>query len=157
MGLSNEGAIELAAYINFPVPAERVPEVAIFLYGSEEAMPEGQKAITPISEEQREELLIRIYEESEPRFRRLLLLLADREDPAAPMSYEDVTSAMGWTSPRSLPGALGAFGRRTKHRYGGFWPFDREHDAEQNWSLAMQASVADFVVELHVRRGLPAE
>lgn len=144
-------------YVNFPVPEERVPDVAVFLYGSAEALPGAKEAIVPISEEQRNELLIRIYEESEPKFRRLLLLLADRDDPAAPMAYEDVTSVMGWTSPRSLPGALGAFGRRTKHRYGGFWPFNRKHDAEWNWSLSMEASVAAFFVELHTRRDLPTE
>jgi hypothetical protein len=144
-------------YVNFPVPEDRVPDVAVFLYGSAEAMPGSIEASVSISEEQRNELLTRIYEESEPKFRRLLLLLADRSDPTALMAYEDVTSAMGWTSPRSLPGALGAFGRRTKHRYGGFWPFHREHDAGWNWSLTMDIAFAQFFVKLHARRDFPIE
>jgi hypothetical protein len=106
--------------------------------------------------EQRSELLTRVYNESEPTFRRLLLLLADRPHPEDPMSFKDVTKQMGWTKPRSLPGALGAYGRRANHRYGGFWPFTRPWDGGA-WSyfLVMDPDVAAFVRDLHAKRQKP--
>jgi hypothetical protein len=141
-------------YVQFPVPTDRVADVAVFLYGGAEAMPEApSKPKAPMSDEQRNELLTRIYVESEPKFRRLLLLLADRPQPDDPMFYKDVTTQMGWTKSRSLPGALGAYGRRANHRYGGFWPFSRRWDASA-WShyLVMSPDVAAFMRDLHAKR-----
>jgi hypothetical protein len=146
-------------YIQFPVPADRVADVAVFLYGGHEAMPEAKaEPKVPMSAEQRNELLTRVYVESEPKFRRLLLLLADRPRPEEPMSYKDVTKNMGWTKSRSLPGALGAYGRRANHRYGGFWPFRRPWDGGA-WShfLVMDPEVAAFLRELHAKRQLPTK
>jgi hypothetical protein len=153
-------------YVSFPVPADRVPEVALFLYGSLEAIPqkpEAEEATSgcdvPISEEQRDELLSRIYEESEPPFRALLMLLADRNDPSEPIPYADVLDAHpGWSTSRSVAGALGAFGRRTSYRYDDYWPFERHWDSEM-WShyLTMEADIAAFLVKLHGERMLPLE
>ena len=72
------------------------------------------------------------------------------------MSYADVSAAMGWDTPRSMPGALGAFGRRSNHRYGGFDPFVRQWD-HAAWShfLSMDEEVAAFLRELHAERQLP--
>lgn len=151
-------------YVPFPVPEDRVPDVAVFLYGPSAAMPhepEAQEASAEqevqISDEQRNELLTRIYVESEPPFRALLLLLADRDDPAAPMFYGDILSAHpDWSASRSVAGAMGAFGRRTVHRYGGYWPFERDWNHEQ-WShfLRMDADVAEFLIDLHADRQMP--
>jgi hypothetical protein len=147
-------------YVQFPVPKERVPDVARFLYGNTEAMPKaGEVEAEPevsISEEQRGDLLTRIYVESEPTFRRLLLLVADRDDPELAMPYTEVTTAMRWTSARSLPGALGAFGRRTNHRYGGYWPLRCEERGE-GWVMWMDGDVAAFLIELHAQRQLPTQ
>lgn len=153
-------------YVSFPVPEDRIPDVAVFLYGPVAAMPPGPEAqeeasepVVPMSDEQREELLTRIYVESEPPFRALLMLLADRDDPTEPMAYEDVLNAhMEWSSPRSVAGALGAFGRRTSYRYGDYWPLKRTWDNEK-WShfLAMDADIAAFMVKLHAERQLPLQ
>jgi hypothetical protein len=147
-------------FVSFPVPADRVPDVAVFLYGSSEAMPQAREEPpepeVPMSIEQRHELLTRIYKESEPTFRRLVMLAAEREDPTRRVSFEQVTQDMGWPTPRSLPGTLGAFGRRTNHRYGGYWPFHRDLDhAEWSWFVSMDADVADFLLELHAMLQLP--
>lgn len=149
-------------YVPFPVPKDRIPDVAMFLYGANETMPpepEASEASAPtsMSIEQREDLLTRIYVESEPPFRALLLLLARRENPEAPMFYADILATHPeWEAPRSVAGGLGAFGRRTAHRYGGYWPFARGWDHEE-WShyLTMEADVATFLRELHEDRGMP--
>jgi hypothetical protein len=147
-------------FVQFPVPSDRVADVAIFLYGQSEAMPEAvpDDRHVPISAEQRYELLTRIYVDSEPTFRRLLMLLAERPEPELPMLFDAVTAAMGWATSRSLPGALGAYGRRAKHRYGGYWPFERGWDARA-WShyLTMEPDVATFLCALHKGHGLPTE
>ena len=144
-------------YVLFPVPKDRIPEVAVFLYGSEEELLEAPaEPETPMSDQQRNELLTRIYDESEPTFRRLLMLAAEREDPTLPVSFKDVTADMGWPTARSLPGALGAFGRRTKHRYGGYFPLRREWDETAwSWFMSMEADVAHFLRELHAERQAP--
>lgn len=147
-------------YVQFPVPKERIHEVALLIYGPGEALPEAtgnsEEPAIPMSDEQRDELLTRIYDESEPTFRRLLMLAAEREDPTLPVSFKDVTADMGWPSARSLPGALGAFGRRTKHRYGGYFPLRRDWDeAAWSWFMSMDADVAAFLRELHAKRRSP--
>lgn len=146
-------------FVPFPVPPERVADVAVFLYGGREAMPEAaEEPVVPMSEEQHKELLTRVYVESEPTFRRLLMLLADRSHPDSRISFTDVSASIGWSSARSLPGALGAYGRRSKHRYGGYWPFLR-HSAAGATSpyLSMEEEVAAFLRDLHATPQLPTE
>jgi hypothetical protein len=146
-------------YVMFPVPADLVPEVARFVYGSGEA----NEAIASEPEASAEaewklatvDQLERIYKESEPKFRKLMLLVAERPDPTAPLPYEEAKTAMGWTSPRSLPGALGAYGRRTKHRYDSAWPMLRERDASDYWTLNMPRELADEILRLHAELDLP--
>lgn len=146
-------------YVMFPVPADLVPEVARFVYGTAEASeaiasdpgasPETEWKLAAVDQ------LERIYKESEPKFRKLMLLVAERPDPTAPLPYEEATAAMGWTSPRSLPGALGAYGRRTKHRYDGAWPMHREKDDSDYWTLNMPRELADEILRLHADLDLP--
>jgi hypothetical protein len=72
------------------------------------------------------------------------------------MAFKEISSAMGWPTARSLPGALGAFGRRTKHRYGGYWPLNRYWDhAEWSNFMTMDTDIAAFLVRLHAEHGLP--
>jgi hypothetical protein len=146
-------------FVQFPVPEDRVADVAMFLYGGAQATLEAlPEAKSELGVERRNELLTRVYVESQPTFRRLLLLLAERPNPEDLMSYRDVGLAMGWKEPRSLPGALGAFGRRAKHRYGGFWPFDRTWDDDE-WthSLRMDPAIAAFLLDLHDERQMPED
>lgn len=144
----------MSNYVSFPVPEERLPEVAALLYGaSEEKTEDPRSTLTP---EEVSGLVRRVYLDSEPTFRRLLLLLADRDDPTEPMLNEEVTDAMGWTTARSLPGALGAYGRRANHRYEGFWPFRRGWDHRHNSNtIAMDAEIAERLRTLHEEHGLP--
>ncbi|WP_148261095.1 hypothetical protein [Conexibacter woesei] len=147
--------VTVATYTMFPVPTERVEEVARYLFAAVEPAPEPQpESYEPESAEERDELLRRVYVESEPMFRRLLHLIAEREDPSEPMSYADIGSAMEFTSARSLPGMLGAYGRRSKFRYRGWDPFRRSWDGEA-WShyLAMDPDVAALVRRLYAEHG----
>src|SRR4051812_34167346 len=121
-------------FVQFPVPEDRIADVAVFLYGPEvvpalgpEAEPYGANdAQVGMSDEQGNELLTRIYVESEPPFRALLMLLAEREDPEARLYYGDILAAHpDWNASRSVAGAMGAYARRAVHRYGGYWPFER--------------------------------
>jgi len=150
----------------FPVPDEQVPAVARFLYAIPQDIDGGSEAIEALKEEEyveatpeeRNAYLDRIYRESEPPFRRLLVQLAEREPPDKPISFDEVRQAMGWDNPRSLAGALGAFGRRTNHRYDGFWPFHRDWDpANWTYTLAMDREVAEEVLRIHAALGLPTQ
>lgn len=152
-----------APYVLFPVPEDRVAEIATYLYGeaqmAELQAQEEDSGSLPISTEQRNELLTRIYVESEPPFRAVLMLLAERDAAGEPMYYADILDAHpDWGASRSVAGAMGAFSRRAEHRYGGYWPFDRGWDEEQ-WShyLTMDDDVAAFLVDLHADRQLPLE
>ena len=151
------------SYVLFPVPEHRVAEIASYLYpeasGAELQAQEETSISTPISVEQRNELLARIYVESEPPFRALLMLLANRGEVSEPMYYGDILDAHPeWSSSRSVAGAMGAFSRRAEHRYGGYWPFDRAWD-EDEWShyLTMEVDVAAFLFRLHAERQLPLD
>ena len=151
-------------FVAFPVPEDRIPDVAVFLYGLSASVPEGLEAHEattkpeiPVSDEQRNQLLTRVYVESEPPFREMLMLVADREDPTAPLFYADILAASSeWGAKRSVAGAMGAYGRRSQHRYGSYAPFHRGWDHDE-WShfLTMDADVAAFLVELHGQRQLP--
>jgi hypothetical protein len=72
-------------------------------------------------------LVERAYSERKPTHRKLLELLAAKAGTW--VSFTEISQPMDYASPRSLPGTLGAFGRCTKHRYGGFRPFDAREDA----------------------------
>lgn len=146
-------------FVSFPVPADRVGDVARYLYGSSEAPEAPEATDTSITWRMaKPEELKRIYLESEPRFRKLMLLIANRPDPEVPMLMTEVTEKMGWDSPRSLPGALGAFGRRTKHRYEDAWPFVRAYDHETgNHSLWTTPELAEALKALHAELDGPTE
>src|SRR4051794_14593986 len=63
-----------------------------------------------------DDLVRRIFAESQPAHRKMLEFLASRPDEW--MYSEDVAAALGLPHGQaSLAGMLGAFGRRAKHRY----------------------------------------
>jgi hypothetical protein len=145
-------------YVQFPVPANRVADVAVFLFGVPEAMPgQRHKPEVQMSEEQRNKLLTRVYVESDRPFRTLLMFLADRPHPADRMSFPDVRAAMGWIDPRSMAGALGAYGHRANSRYGGYWPFHRHEVVGVDRYLSMDEDVAAVLRDIHTKRRLPTQ
>ena len=135
--------MERITYINVPVPEALVPEVMALIIKRTQA---SNDTVTPYKPTNGAfaALVERSYLESEPSHRKLLNLLADHEDQR--LKFSKVSEAMGYTSPRSLPGTLGAFGRRAKHRYGGFKPFEAEEDITTGeWTLKMDAATAEVI------------
>lgn len=64
----------------------------------------------------------RAYKESDGNMGPLLEFLAKNEERWIP--FVEASEALGFKTARSMPGLLGAFGRRANHRYGGKWPFE---------------------------------
>ena len=83
--------------------------------------------------------------DSEGKARPLLRFLA--ENPERLIPYTEVSEELGYDTPRSLPGLLGAFGRRADHRYQGVWPFERKW-ANGQWNLWMPREAADIIGSL---------
>ena len=149
-----------AGYVLFPIPVARVPEIGRLLYGTEDGDPagidesHGEPAFA--NDEELAKLIERIYLESEPKFRKIMLSVADRVDPEQPLWYTEVTTAIGWPTPRSLPGALGAYGRRAKHRYKGFWPVKRNEDpVTGEMYLNTDVVTAKHIRDTHEKYDLP--
>ena len=97
---------------------------------------------------------MRVYVESEPTFRRLLMTVADRLSPEGRMTFEDLSKAVGWPRPRSLPGARGAYVRRARRRYDRYWPFHRKN-SRAGRVVWMDHRVAGILRDLHAERALP--
>jgi hypothetical protein len=126
-----------AEFVYIPVPVGRVEEVFRLLAslsgGSEESVPDMEKVVR------------RIFLESEERFRSLLRFLAGH--PGQPISTTDTAEALGLPNGvASLAGMLGAFARRSKNRYDGFWPFERLYNpAQDRAELMMEDNLAAIV------------
>ena len=88
------------------------------------------------------EYVRRAYVDSSGQAKPLLEFLAD--NPERMVSMPEVSSHLGFPTPRSLPGLLGAFGRRAKHRYNGVKPFDAHQDGD-TWFLHMSQEAADVI------------
>ena len=135
MGFSPQN--EAAEFVYVPVPVGKVEEVFRFLASvpgdSDEGAPDMERIVK------------RIFLESEERFRALLHFLADR--PGQPISTTETAEVLGLSNGvASLAGMLGAFARRSKNRYDGFWPFERLHNAAQDRAeLMMDDDVAAIV------------
>ena len=84
----------------------------------------------------------RAYTESEGKAKPLLELLAAHPEQLVP--FTKVSEALGFETARSLPGLLGAFGRRANHRYEGNWPFEAVSEHNQ-WHLRMSQANADTI------------
>ncbi len=97
--------------------------------------------------------LIRTYRESPPPIRKVLTYLADRagQPVTGPELVREVYGAEDPKGKRKLPGALGAFGRRVKNRYGkGSWPFKARWSYEQN---VMHYEMDSWTAE-HIKRAI---
>jgi hypothetical protein len=85
-------------------------------------------------------------EDAEGKARPLLKFLALNPERLIP--YTEVSKALGYTNSRSLPGLLGAFGRRADHRYKGVRPFERTW-ANGQWHLRMSKDAAEVISGLY--------
>lgn len=98
----------------------------------------------------------RMYVESFERHRELLRLLADRQDEW--VSSGSIIDALKLENGRkSLAGMFGAFGRRSKHRYGGAKPWRDRWDPESGETgeqfYLMPQEVAEWVREAAASEG----
>ena len=146
-------------YIHIPVPADRVQEVYELL-----ARPKAEPrviadapvdALTTAMVDSREAaeqpaLVARIYRESPDTMKSMMKALAARAGHGVPM--EVVAEEVG-RAPRQMAGALGAFGRRFKHRYSmeaTHWPFEAWWDYERNTMVyRMSTNVAEVIESLN--------
>jgi hypothetical protein len=124
-------------FVYVPVPLGRVEDVYRLLAGQ---ATESADASTALAQTVR-----RIYLESDEPFRNLLRFLADH--PGQPMSTGEVAAALRLPNgAASLAGMLGAFARRSKSRYEGYWPFERLYNPGLNRAeLMMENNVAVIV------------
>lgn len=99
-------------------------------------------AVNGAGHDQQRLLVERAYLESDGSMKPLLDFLAANPDRHIP--YAEVNTVLGFPTARSLPGLLGAFGRRAIHRYDGFWPFEKEWENE-SWHMWMSAENAAII------------
>jgi len=100
----------------------------------------------------RQALAQRAYRESVGTMRPLLDFLA--ENPERTIPFGEASAALGFSTPRSMPGLLGAFGRRANHRYRGEWPFRRLR-RDDAWYMRMDADIAAAIRSLREDRRKP--
>jgi predicted restriction endonuclease len=77
--------------------------------------------------------------------KQMLEFLAD--NPGRMIAYTEISEHLGYKTNRSLPGLLGAFGRRASHRYKGVKPFE-EHWIDDAWHLRMTEEAARVINDL---------
>ncbi|MFL5913052.1 MAG: hypothetical protein ACJ768_21100 [Gaiellaceae bacterium] len=125
-------------YVYLPVPEDRVEDVYRLLAGADEAEAKLDQKV----------LLERAYRESDGAFRRLLDYLAER--PGEPVTTKQLAAGIGLErGTASLAGMLGAYGRRARNRYGGFWPFSKAYNpVEESNELVMADDVAEAIRQL---------
>jgi hypothetical protein len=137
-------------YIQVPVPEEQVPRVYALLANldSEATGPEGAGADEPFipAPALSEALVVRMFKDSEQRHRRLLLFLAEN---AGTWFYtgELAEELEVPTGRKGMAGVFGAFGRRSKHRYGGAtpWELDWEPEEKEEVRYMMRPEVAAWI------------
>lgn len=104
---------------------------------------EEDEASQEVSTEALVALATRAYTESEGNMKPLLEFLA--ENPDRLVSYTEASEALNFPSNLSMPGLLGAFGRRANHRYGGAWPFKKAIWANEDSNFLMTEIAANAI------------
>lgn len=123
-----------------PEAARAAVEAARAING-QPAAPAAVEA-TAVDEEKYRRYVERAYTESDGRAKPLLEFLAD--NPGRDIPYTEVSKALGFATNRSLPGLLGSFGRRAKHRYEGIKPFEAFR-IEGWWHVRMPPENAEII------------
>ena len=145
----------MTTYVQVPVPEEHVPAIFDLIARLQKGEPALPLAPGPDSApEPTEELVDRVYRESQATHRALLEHLAAHAGRWVPSS-ELVDALRLPNGSKSAAGMFGAFGRRSNHRYGGFKPWDNRWDpTQQEVSYRMNPDVAGWVREA-VNAGTP--
>lgn len=145
--MNNRNEPQFHLHIHEGASAEAVRAAAeVFVAGGAavdaEPEPEVEAGSVDLSAEARDDYTRRAYLESGGKAKPLLEFLAD--NPGRVISFPEISEHLGFDTPRSLPGLLGSFGRRAKHRYEGFKPFVTTWDNE-NWFLMMDSHCAGII------------
>lgn len=136
-------------FVYVPVPVGKVEAVFRLLSGS------GGHEGPDMADHLRS--LRRVYLESEEQFRALLRFLAER--PGESISTSEIAEGLGLPNgAASLAGMLGAYARRSKNRYEGYWPFERLYNPiDDRAELMMEDNVAEIVNRLEPDSRRPNE
>lgn len=143
------------SFVMVPVPEELVLEVYALINERKEPKPGAptKAKSTAMAPSWSDEEIERAYRQSPPAMKALLDTLAahpgewlSTADLSGPVS-EAIGKEYGWMQ---LAGVLGAFGRRTKSRYGkDSWFFDVERDdMNQRWMYRASPELSKFLQSL---------
>jgi hypothetical protein len=147
-------------YVQVPVPARwvhhvyaRLAELAAAEAG--DSVPSAQ-AKPPEKPELDKALVRRMYKESQAPHRKLMLYLANHPDRW--FYTPDLASHLRIEKgSRGLAGMLGAFGRRSKNRYGGQTPWETDWDQDKHEARhRMRGEVADWIKTFRDDPDLPS-
>jgi hypothetical protein len=139
----------LSDFLYIPVPKPSVP--AVYKLLAELAEP-SKPVATPTKAEpnrkviQRDAVLIeRMYRDSHDGHRRLMEYLASH--PGQWFYTSEIGAALGHENgAKGIAGMLGAFGKRSNHRYGGHKPWETEWDGSREEARhRMDAETAETV------------
>jgi hypothetical protein len=139
----------MSEFIYVPVPSELVPAVYRLLAGADQttiSSISGTRADSPDPAAIPDpELIRRMYRESYDGHKRLMALLAQAPDEWT-YTAEIATALDVAKGARGVAGMLGAFGRRSKNRYGHQKPWISEWDGgHEEARHMMPAQVAEIV------------
>lgn len=139
--MSNQGIF--FTYVQVPVPEQHVPKVIELLADLHREESTGSDTNVKIYLDAN--LVARMYWDSEERHRTLLEFMA--EHAGLWLYRSDLENALGVTTgSRGMAGMFGAFGRRSKHRYGGAKPWELGWDRTRNEArYRMDPEVASWI------------
>lgn len=146
--MSSHAENHIHIHIHEGVSPEAASAAASAAYGAAidgQELSSGNAEQAPVSPEERKQYIERAYLESDGGAKPLLEYLA--ENPERKISFPEISENLGYDSARSLPGLLGSFGRRAKHRYSGVKPFNSDWEIDQ-WYLSMSQADADTIKAL---------
>lgn len=139
----------MTEFVTIPVPSDRVLEVYALLASEAARQPEEAGSALDAADSQdrsgwNAELLARCWRESPSPMKAFLLYLAN--NPDREISSEEIAPAIHRTR-HQMSGMLGAFGRRTKNRYGmGTWPYSARWGFEEHRAIYVMDSATAAII-----------